>query len=185
MKKFLSLSLAITFVALPLFALFLTPTHTTLAKLDIPTGLESIPKDAKSAPPCDRTDIFVSGICVERRFSGVLRSNARMRRLDRAQVNVQTRRTMREVERKFRTHPTGVRASRSGGFELLAPNSRQYDPGESLSTFNRRALRARQRKMGPAFSRVCTTPLCRATTRTRYNHHWDPTNGRVRRGYRL
>lgn len=176
MKKSLSLLALFSFLGVPLSVAF--------AKLDIPTGIDSIHPDGKYAPPCSRGDFQIGDSCVERRFFGALRSDTSLRRSQRMMARPTTHRTQQDGVRTSYTHPTGVRASQSNGFELLEPNSRQYRQSESEFEFNLRMLRARQAQQGPATSRVDTTPEARATTRTKQNNFWDPTNMRVRRGLR-
>ena len=176
MKKSLSLLALFSFLGVPLSVAF--------AKLDIPTGIDSIHPDGKYAPPCSRGDFQIGDSCVERRFFGALRSDTSLRRSQRMMTRPTTHRTQQDGVRTSYTHPTGVRASQSNGFELLEPNSRQYRQSESEFEFNLRMLRARQAQQGPATSRVDTTPEARATTRTKQNNFWDPTNMRVRRGLR-
>lgn len=177
MKKSLSL--------LALFSFFGLPLSVACAKLDTPTGIESIHPDGKYAPPCARGDFQVGDTCVERRFYGALRSDTSLRRSGRMMSRDMTHRTQQDGVRSSYLHPTGVRASKSNGFELLEPNSRQYKQSETEYEFNLRALRASQTRMGPASSRVDTTPEAKATTRSKRDHFWDPTNMRVRRGLRL
>ncbi len=171
--------------ALILFSIVLAPSIAR-ADLEVPTGIDSIPADGKYAPPCARGDIMVGDICVDRRFANVFQSDTSNRRLERIESRDDTHRTMQEETRSFYLHPTGVRAARFyNGFELLEPNSRQYQMSETMLQFNMRTLRARQAEVGPVTSRSDLSSGARATTRTKRDHFWDPTNERVRRGLRL
>lgn len=171
--------------AFVLFSLVLAPSIAR-ADLEVPTGVDSIPTDGKYAPPCARGDIMIGKTCVYRRFAEVFQSDSSNRRLERVEARGETHRTMQEETRSFYLHPTGVRAARYyNGFELLEPNSRQYQKGETILEFNMRTLRARQAQEGPVTSRSDTSVNARSTTRTKRDHFWDPTNERVRRGLRL
>lgn len=175
MKKLLSI------LALVLSA----PATIALAALPIPTGLDSIPSEGKYLAPCAQGDLYVSGTCVYRRFADAFRQESILRRQERIISTQETRRSQAEDVRNVYLHPTGVRASKSNGFELLEPNSRQYKRAETLVQFNLRALRAKQRNEGPVTTRVDLTPNASATTRTKKDRFWNPANLRVRRGLRL
>lgn len=173
-------------IALPAFALFVLPLSVAFADLPTQTTLESIPSESKYAPPCERGDIFIGDVCVDRRHGDALRKGHMLRRQARMEMRQKTHRTQREQVRSFYTHPTGVRAARNyNGFERLAPNSRQYQKSETQVETNLRTLRAAKRRLGAARSRTDTTPRARWTTRTKQDHFWNPSNRRVRRGLRM
>src|SRR3989344_7975568 len=91
--------------------LFVAPFSLALADLPIPTGVESVPAGAKYAPPCERGDIMIDDVCIERRFANVFRAESAMRREERFLTRVETHFTQRQDTRNIYLHPTGVRAS--------------------------------------------------------------------------
>ncbi|HLC76043.1 MAG TPA: hypothetical protein VJB82_02920 [Candidatus Peribacterales bacterium] len=176
MKKLLS-SIALLSLGIPFSFAF--------AELPTPTGVESLPADATYAPPCARGDILVNDTCIERRFANIFRADSALRRENRMLSRTSTHFTQRQDARNFYLHPTGVRAADSNGFELLEPNSRQYQVETTQIEFNLREMRSEQARIGPATSRADLAPIARASRRTKKNFFWDPTNMRVRRGLRL